>query len=75
MDSKATLKEGACKEVMHEGIRRTTRIGRPLGSDGFLNKLEYVLRRRVRPLPVGRQKGCRKSRDPTDQSGHAQNRR
>jgi putative transposase len=35
-------------------IRLRTRTGRPLGSDSFLSKLETVLGRRVRPLPVGR---------------------
>ncbi len=29
--------------------------GRPLGTDGFLSKLEKLLGRRVRALPVGRQ--------------------
>jgi putative transposase len=37
-----------------------TRTGRPLGSDGFLRKVEAFLGRRVRPLPVGRQRGWRK---------------
>jgi putative transposase len=31
-----------------------THTGRPLGSDAFLSKLETLLGRRVRPLPVGR---------------------
>ena len=35
-------------------IRLRTHTGRPLGSDRFLAKLETVLGRRVRPLPVGR---------------------
>jgi putative transposase len=37
-------------------IRVRTRTGRPLGSDRFLAKLETLLGRRVRPLPVGRPK-------------------
>ncbi len=37
-------------------IRLRTHTGRPLGSDRFLAKLETVLGRRVRPLPVGRPK-------------------
>ena len=37
-------------------IRLRTHTGRPLGSDGFLSKLETLLGRRVRPLPVGRPK-------------------
>lgn len=35
-------------------IRLRTHTGRPLGSDGFVSKLETLLGRRVRPLPVGR---------------------
>jgi putative transposase len=35
-------------------IRLRTHTGRPLGSDSFLNKIEALLGRRVRPLPVGR---------------------
>jgi putative transposase len=35
-------------------IRLRTHTGRPLGNDRFVSKLETVLGRRVRPLPVGR---------------------
>ena len=35
-------------------LRLNTHTGRPLGSDSFLSKLERILGRRVRPLPVGR---------------------
>ena len=35
-------------------LRRNTHTGRPLGNDGFVSKLETLLGRRVRPLPVGR---------------------
>jgi putative transposase len=42
-------------------LRLRTQTGRPLGSDSFLNKIEAVLGRRVRPLPVGRP---RKSQEP-----------
>ena len=35
-------------------LRVRTHTGRALGSDGFLSKLETVLGRRLRPLPVGR---------------------
>lgn len=35
-------------------LRLSTHTGRPLGSDGFLSKLENLLGHRVRPLPVGR---------------------
>ena len=44
-------------------IRRNTHTGRPLGSDTFLSKVESLLGRRLRPLPIGRQKGWRKIRD------------
>ena len=37
-------------------LRHNTHTGRPLGSDGFISKLEKLLGRRVRPLPVGRPK-------------------
>ena len=42
-------------------IRLSTHRGRPLASDRFLAKLEGLLNRRLRPLPVGRPKeagGC-----------------
>ena len=45
-----------------EVLRRHTSRGRPLGSDGFLSKIERLLGRRVRPLPVGRPKGWHKRR-------------
>ena len=35
-------------------IRSNTHIGRPLGDDGFISKLEIIFGRRIRPLPVGR---------------------
>jgi putative transposase len=35
-------------------VRARTHTGRPLGSDSFLSKVESVLGRRIRPLPVGR---------------------
>jgi putative transposase len=37
-------------------IRLRTHTGRPLGSDSFLSKIETLLGRRVRPLPIGRPK-------------------
>ena len=43
-----------------EAIRRHTSRGRPLGTDSFLSKMERLVGRRLRPLPVGRQKGWRK---------------
>jgi putative transposase len=42
-------------------IRLSTHTGRPLGTDSFLSKLEKMLGRRVRALPIGRpQKKTRK---------------
>lgn len=47
-------------------LRANTHTGRPLGSDSFLSKLEKLLGRRVRPLPVGR---------PTKKRTKSQNRK
>jgi putative transposase len=49
------LAEGLTEDEVAR-IRLRTHTGRPLGSDRFLSKLETVLGRRVRPLPVGRPK-------------------
>ncbi len=35
-------------------LRLSAKRGRPVGSDTFLSKLEAMLNRRLRPLPVGR---------------------
>jgi putative transposase len=35
-------------------IRSNTHVGRPIGTDSFISKLENTLGRRIRPLPVGR---------------------
>jgi putative transposase len=43
-------------------LRSSTHTGRPLGSDSFLSKLERMLGRRVRPLPVGRPKKTKKKK-------------
>ena len=37
-------------------LRSSTSRGRPLGSDGFISKIEKFVGKRVRPLPVGRPK-------------------
>jgi putative transposase len=47
-------------------VRSGTHTGRPLGSDSFLSRLERLLGRRVRALPVGRptkSKGVKKRKD------------
>ena len=43
----------------YKAIRLKTHTGRPLGTDSFLSKLEYMLGRRVRPLPTGRPYGSK----------------
>ena len=45
-----------------EALRLHTRTGRPLGTDSFISKIEATLGRRVRALPIGRQKGWRKEK-------------
>jgi putative transposase len=45
---------GGLTDAELERLRLRTHTGRPLGSDSFLSKLETLLGRRVRPLPVGR---------------------
>ena len=45
-------------------LRLRTHTGRPLGNDGFLSKLEILLGRRVRPLPVGRPKKAQNASKP-----------
>ena len=50
---KKELAEGVTDEEAAR-IRVRTQTGRPLGSDRFVSKLETLLGRRVRPLPVGR---------------------
>ncbi|HIJ72728.1 MAG TPA: hypothetical protein HPP83_01385 [Candidatus Hydrogenedentes bacterium] len=55
------LHEGQ-EDDAHERIRPHTRTGRPLGADSFISKIEVTLGRRVRALPIGRQKGWRKKR-------------
>ena len=59
---RAVLKEVAQDREAMETIRRRTYTGRPLGSDSFLSKVEHLVGRRVRALPVGRQKGWRKKK-------------
>lgn len=45
---------GGIDEAQTTRIRLSTHTGRPLGSDSFVSKLEKMLGRRVRPLPIGR---------------------
>ena len=50
-------------ELMHveddaviDALRHATNTGWPLGSDKFIDKMEKSLDRRLRPLPIGRQR-------------------
>jgi hypothetical protein len=49
-------------EEMVRLLRIRTQTGRPLASNRFMSEVEAFLRRRVRPLPVGRQHGWRKDK-------------
>ncbi len=40
-------------EEMAGRLRLSTHTGRPLATDSLLSKLEHMLGRRLRPLPVG----------------------
>lgn len=53
-DWNAYLSQRQCARKEAEAIRRHGRVGRPLGSDGFIDQLEEVTGRRLRPLKVGR---------------------
>ena len=52
---KRTLSEMLGNDVL-SAVRLNTHRGRPLGSDKFLSKIERLVGRRLRPLPVGRPK-------------------
>ena len=52
-DWKATLIETLGEEFI-SAVRLNTHRGRPLGKDSFLSKIESLVGRRLRPLPVGR---------------------
>ena len=47
-------------EDMIERIRLNTHTGRPLAGDTFISKLERLVNKRLRPLPVGRPKKAKK---------------
>jgi hypothetical protein len=61
-DWEEVLVEAEDKEMLR-ALRIRTQTGRPLASDGFMSKVETFLGRRVRPLPVGRQRGWRKGKE------------
>jgi len=43
--------------------------GRPLAGNSFMSKVETLLGRRVRPLPVGRRRGWRKDKESGNDRG------
>jgi putative transposase len=45
------------------GIRLGTHRGRPLGGDSFMSKLERLVGRRLRPLPVGRPRKTQETKE------------
>lgn len=55
VDWKKFLEKVQSKEQIKQ-IRLSTHTGRPLASDSFISKLEKLLNKRLRPLPVGRPK-------------------
>ena len=55
MNWKSVLRAGMDDRQMNR-IRVYCRTGRPLGSDSFISKLERLIGRRLRALPVGRPK-------------------
>ena len=60
-DWEETLAEMLDKQALST-VRLSTHRGRPLGSDSFLSKIESLLGRRLRPLPVGRPRKRRGNR-------------
>ena len=55
VDWRQALEKVQPKEII-EQIRLNTHTGRPLAGDSFISKLEKVLNKRLRPLPIGRPK-------------------
>ena len=55
IDWKSELQKGSDSQQI-KIIRNATNVGRPLGSDSFMSKLEKFVGRRLTALPVGRPK-------------------
>ena len=55
VDWRQALEKVQSKEMVGR-IRLNTHTGRPLAGDSFISKLEKVLNKRLRPLPIGRPK-------------------
>jgi len=47
-------------------MRKSTHTGRPLGSDSFISKMETVVGRRLRPLPIGRPRKSKSDKPSAD---------
>ncbi len=52
-DWRAYLRETE-DNVLVANIRKNSMTGRPCGDDGFIEKLEGIVERRLKALPVGR---------------------
>ena len=55
VDWKQTLRQHQSDEQI-AAIRLNTHTGRPLADDTFISKLEKLVNKRLRPLPIGRPK-------------------
>ena len=61
-DWRSTLEAIAESDGLIEAIRKSTRTGRPLGNETFLNEIEDKLQQRLRPKSAGRPKGAKDSK-------------
>ena len=57
--------DASCDDEFSHLISRRTQTGRPLANDSFVSKIEHLVGRRLRPLPVGRPK--KKKNNPRNQ--------
>ena len=57
------------------GIRLATHRGRPLGGDSFMSKLERLVGRRLRPLPVGGPRKTKQEAKPRTKAKTSERRR
>lgn len=62
VDWREALKKVQAKDQV-ESIRHNTHTGRPLAEDAFISKLEKLLNKRIRPLPIGRPRKNKKDGD------------
>ena len=52
-DLAAMLRDGAANDPRYTALRRRETIGRPVGNDAFLDRIEQTLDRTVRPAKRG----------------------